>query len=274
MKDGIYYNISNEDYHKDEAIGSTSVKAISVSPANLYFNPFKGSKSAQIGTAIHAALLEPDVFERDFILRPDITDRRTKEYVSLKQVYHPDNIFINGEVETITRMVESARMNTDFMDYMETKGNSEVSMFATCPITGLRLKCRFDRLSDSLPYPLDVKSCMDATERGFSQAFGKYRYHIQAAFYLYVLKLTTGIELDQFCFFALQNKPPYTNCMYFIGTESLELGYKHMHEALRKIKECIDDEALRTEGIVLPPSEINVPNYLFDDEYLDDEVFL
>ncbi|SPY45023.1 hypothetical protein [Proteus mirabilis] len=151
MKDGIYYNISNEDYHKDEAIGSTSVKAISVSPANLYFNPFKGSKSAQIGTAIHAALLEPDVFERDFILRPDITDRRTKEYVSLKQVYHPDNIFINGEVETITRMVESARMNTDFMDYMETKGNSEVSMFATCPITELRLKCRFDRLSDSLP---------------------------------------------------------------------------------------------------------------------------
>ncbi|MDM3646308.1 PD-(D/E)XK nuclease-like domain-containing protein [Proteus mirabilis] len=274
MKPGIYYDISNEDYHKDEAIGSTSVKAISVSPANLYFNPFKGSKSAQIGTAIHAALLEPDVFERDFILRPDITDRRTKEYVSLKQIYHSDNIFINGEVETITRMVESARMNTDFMDYMATKGNSEVSMFATCPITGLRLKCRFDRLSDSLPYPLDVKSCADATERGFSQAFGKYRYHIQAAFYLYVLKLTTGIELDQFCFFALQNKPPYTNCMYFIGTESLELGYKHMHEALRKIKECIDDEALRTEGIVLPPSEINVPNYLFDDEYLDDEVFL
>lgn len=274
MKDGIHYHLSNEDYHKDEAIGSTSVKAMNISPANLYFNPFKGSKSANIGTAIHAALLEPDVFEREFILNPDIKTRSSKEYKELVKVCNPDNIFINGEVKTVTRMVESARMNTDFMDYMATKGNSEVSMFATCPITGLRLKCRFDRLSDSLPYPLDVKSCMDATERGFSQAFGKYRYHIQAAFYLYVLKLTTGIELDQFCFFALQNKPPYTNCMYYIGTESLELGYKQMHEALRKIKECIDDEALRTEGIVLPPSEINVPNYLFDDEYLDDEVFL
>ncbi|HBC6355098.1 PD-(D/E)XK nuclease-like domain-containing protein [Proteus mirabilis] len=274
MKDGVYYHLSNENYHKDDAIGSTSVKAISVSPANLYFNPFKGSKSAQIGTAIHAALLEPEVFERDFILEPEIKTRASKEYKELAKIYNADNILINGEVETINNMIESALMNTDFMDYMAAKGKSEVSMFATCPITGLRLKCRFDRLSDSHSYPLDVKSCMDATERGFSQAFGKYRYHIQAAFYLYVLKLTTGIELDQFCFFALQNKPPYTNCMYYIGTESLELGYKQMHEALRKIKECIDDEAMRTEGIVLPSSEINVPNYLFDDEYLDDEVFL
>lgn len=274
MREGIIYGLSNEDYHKDEAIGSTSVKAISVSPANLYFNPFKGSKSAQIGTAIHAALLEPEVFEKDFILEPEIKTRASKEYKELAKTYNADNILINSEVETITRMIESARMNTDFMDYVAAKGKSEVSMFATCPITGLRLKCRFDRLSDSHPYPLDVKSCMDATERGFSQAFGKYHYHIQAAFYLYVLKLTTGIELDQFCFFALQNKPPYTNCMYYIGTESLELGYKHMHEALRKIKECIDDESLRTEGIVLPSSEINVPNYLFDEEYLDDEVYL
>ncbi len=274
MREGIIYGLSNEDYHNDEAIGSTSVKAISVSPANLYFNPFKGSKSAQIGTAIHAALLEPEVFEKDFILEPEIKTRASKEYKELAKTHNADNILINGEVETITRMIESARMNTDFTDYMAAKGKSEVSMFATCPITGLRLKCRFDRLSDSHPYPLDVKSCKDATERGFSQAFGKYHYHIQAAFYLYVLKLTTGIELDQFCFFALQNKPPYTNCMYYIGTESLELGYKHMHEALRKIKECIDDESLRTEGMVLPPSEINVPNYLFDDEYLEDEVYL
>ncbi|MDE9567216.1 exonuclease VIII, partial [Xenorhabdus bovienii] len=67
MKPGIYYDISNADYHRDEAIGSTTIKAISDSPANLYFNPFKGSKSVQIGTAVHAALLEPVVFERDFI---------------------------------------------------------------------------------------------------------------------------------------------------------------------------------------------------------------
>ncbi|MEQ1969817.1 PD-(D/E)XK nuclease-like domain-containing protein [Xenorhabdus nematophila] len=273
MEPGIYYDISNEDYHKDEAIGSTTIKAVSVSPANLYFNPFKGNKSSQIGTAIHSALLEPDVFERDFILRGDIKTRASKEYKEILQYAGAEKILIGSEVETINKMIESAHRNTDFMDYVSAKGYSEVSMFATCPETGLNLKCRFDRLSDSHPYPLDIKSCRDATERGFSQAFGKFHYHVQAAFYLYVLKLVTGRELNQFCFFALENTAPYKNCMYYIGEDSLELGYKTMFESLHKLRECMDDESLRTEGMVLPSSEINVPAYLFDEEYVD-EVYL
>lgn len=273
MEPGIYYDISNEDYHKDEAIGSTTIKAISISPANLYFNPFKGSKSAQIGTAIHAALLEPEVFERDFILEPEISTRASKDYKSLLAHTDAEKILIGSEVATINRMIESSQLNDDFIEYMSAKGHSEVSMFATCPVTGLNLKCRFDRLSDSHPYPLDVKSCRDATERGFSQAFGQYRYHVQAAFYLYVLKLVTGRELNQFCFFAIENTAPYKNCMYYIGEDSLELGRKIMFEAMDKLVECMADDTMKTEGMVLPSSEINVPGYLFDEE-LDDEVYL
>lgn len=273
MEPGIYYDISNEDYHKDEAIGSTTIKSISVSPANLYFNPFKGSKSAHLGTAIHAALLEPDIFERDFIREPDISSRASKDYKAMLARWDAEKILIGSEVETINRMFESSRLNEDFMDYLSAKGHSEVSMFATCPVTGLKLKCRFDRLSDSHPYPLDVKSCRDATPRGFSQAFGQYHYHVQAAFYLYVLNLVTGRDLNQFAFFAIENNAPYKNCMYYIGEDSLELGRKIMFEAMNKLVECTEDESLKTEGMVLPSNEINVPGYLFDEEF-EDEVFL
>ncbi|VEJ54587.1 PD-(D/E)XK nuclease-like domain-containing protein [Pragia fontium] len=273
MEPGIYYDISNEGYHADEAIGSTSVKAISVSPANLYFNPFKGSKQAKIGTAIHAALLEPNVFERDFILDETINSRASKAYKELAEVANEEFIFIGNEVETINRMIEASKLNEDFMDYMNTPGKSEVSMFTTCPETGLKLKCRFDRISDHLSYPLDVKSCNDASERGFSVAFGKFHYHVQAAFYLYVLKLVTGRDLNQFCFFAQENKPPYRNCMYYIGEDSLELGRKTMMTALYKLKACVDGDIPKTEGVVLASAEINVPNYLFDDDE-DEEVFL
>jgi len=272
MKPGIYYDISNEDYHKDEAIGSTSIKAISVSPANLYFNSFKGSKSAQIGTAIHAALLEPELFEKEFCLLPD-SDRRSAEYKAAATKYGSDCVLVGSEVETVNRMFESSRLNEDFMDYISAKGHSEVSMFATCPITGLNLKCRFDRRSDSHPYPLDLKSCRDASQRGFSQAFGQYHYHVQAAFYLYVLKLVTGIELNQFAFFAIENNAPYKNCMYYIGEDSLELGRKVMFEAMNKLAQCMEDESMRTEGIVLPSNEINVPGYLFDEEFDDEVIF-
>lgn len=273
MKTGVYHGMSNEDYHADPAIGSTSVKAVSVSPANHYFNPFRGSKAAHLGSAIHAALLEPELFRRDYLLMPDVTSRASREYKDAAAWTNPDYILVGSEVETVTRMLESSRMNEDFMDYLMAPGASEVSMFATCPETGLELKCRFDRLSDNAPYPLDVKSCRDATERGFSNAFGKFHYHIQAAFYLYVLRLTTGVERNQFAFFAIENTAPYRNCMYYIGEESLELGRQQMFSALWKIKECQEDENLKYEGIVLPSNEINVPAYLLDEEY-DDEVIL
>jgi len=272
METGIYFDISNEDYHKDEAIGSTTIKAISVSPANLYYNQFKGSKSSQIGTAIHAALLEPELFEKEFYQLPD-SDRRSAEYKSAAIKYGSDLVLVGSEVETINRMFESSRLNNDFMDYLSAKGHSEVSMFATCPVTGLNLKCRFDRLSESHPYPLDVKSCRDASPRGFSQAFGQYHYHVQAAFYLYVLKLVTGRELNQFAFFAIENNAPYKNCMYYIGEDSLELGRRIMFESMNMLVKCMADESLKTEGMVLPSNEINVPGYMFDEEF-EDEVFL
>jgi len=272
MEPGIYYDISNEDYHKDEAIGSTTIKSISVSPANLYYNPFKGSKSSHIGTAIHAALLEPELFEKEFYQLPN-SDKRSAEYKAAAIKYGSDFVLVGSETETVNRMFESSRLNNDFMDYINARGHSEVSMFATCPATGLNLKCRFDRLSDSHSYPLDVKSCRDASPRGFSHAFGQYHYHVQAAFYLYVLKLVTGRELNQFAFFAIENNAPYKNCMYYIGEDSLELGRKIMFESMNKLIDCMADESLKTEGMVLPSSEINVPGYLFDEEF-DDEVFL
>ena len=178
MKPGVYYGMSNEDYHADEAIGSTTVKAISVSPANHFFKKFTGSKSAHIGSAIHAALLEPDIFRYRYAKRGEITSRASKEYKEVVKQFPADFILIGSEVDTVQRMYESSRLNDDFMDYMNTNGCSEVSMFAECPETGLMLKCRFDRLSDTLSYPLDVKSCRDASEHGFSNAFGQYKYHI------------------------------------------------------------------------------------------------
>ncbi len=270
MKDGIYYDLSNEQYHADEAIGSTTIKAISVSPANLWHNPFKGSKSAHIGTAIHSALLEPKLFESEFVLMPDISTRASKDYKVLLEDRNPERILIGSEVELVNNMIKSSRLNDDFTEYMAASGHSEVSIFATCPDSGLQLKCRFDRLSDSHPYPLDVKSCRDAEYRGFSQALGQYHYHIQAAFYLYVLKLATGRDLNQFCFFAIENSAPFKNCMYYIGEESLAMGRKKMFESMNLLVECLDDPSRRNDGIVLQSREINLPSYILDQEFGDE----
>lgn len=269
---GVYRGLSNDEYHLDPAYGSSTIKAISKSPADLYFNPFKGSRSSHLGSAIHSAILEPDIFKDRYVLLPEC-DRRSSEYKAASNEFGSDFVLVGSEVESVNGMFKASRLNSDFMDYLSSSGDSELSMFATCPETGLNLKCRFDRLSSTHGYPLDLKSCRDASYRGFSQAFGQYAYHVQAAFYLYVLNLCTGDEPEQFAFFAVQNSAPFKNCMYYIGDESLELGRKIMFESMHKLVQCISDESARVEGVALQSSQIDVPSYLFDEEN-DDEVII
>ena len=266
IKNGIYTSMTSKDYHASDAIGSTTIKAISVSPANHYFNKFKGSKSSQIGTAIHAAILEPDLFERDFVMLPDAT-RASKEYKEIvKNGVDAENILVGSEVEKVRLMIESYKLNADFQEYMAADGASELSIFATCQRNGLQLKCRFDRIAKDYPYPVDVKSTKCVDWRSFSKDIKTFGYHIQAAYYLYVYELATGIKLNQFCFFAIENVAPHRNCMYFLDAESLELGRKIMFEALDTLLACMSGEIEKTQGMVLESQEIGVPAYVFDDE--------
>lgn len=265
IKNGIYTSMTANEYHASDAIGSTTIKAISVSPANHYFNKFKGSKSSQIGTAIHAAILEPELFERDFVMLPDTT-RASKEYKEIvKNGVDAENILVGSEVEKVRLMLESSKLNTDFQEYIAGDGESELSIFTTCPRTGLQLKCRFDRMAMGYPYPVDVKSTKSVDWRSFSKDIKTYGYHIQAAYYLYVYELATGIKLNQFCFFAIENVAPHRNCMYFLDAESLELGRKIMFEALDTLLACMNGEIEKTQGMVLESQEIGVPAYVFDE---------
>jgi hypothetical protein len=270
---GVISGMSAEDYHANKAIGSTTIKSISKSPANFYFNKFTGSKSAHIGSAVHCKLLEPDVFDREYLIMPDIHTRSSRQFKELAESYDEDKILIKGEGHIVKKMCDFAMLNNEFVYYMMSPGESELSMFATCPRTGLQLKCRFDRYSDQHQYPLDIKTCRDISPRGFSQAFLQYGYHIQAAFYLYVLELATGRKLNQFCFFAIENSAPYRNCMYFIDEDSLELGRAEMFKALDLLVLCQEHEELKYSGIVLPNDSIGLPSYVFDDEFNDEVAF-
>lgn len=81
MKNGLYTNISEEQYHADEAISSHGLNALSRSPLHYwsyYKNPErppqKETPTQKIGTAIHKAILEPDKFEKEYVQEPQLVD--------------------------------------------------------------------------------------------------------------------------------------------------------------------------------------------------------
>lgn len=63
--------LSNEDYHgpeyADHISGSNIAAVLEKSPAHLKYAERKESKALHFGTAMHCAILEPDVYEQEFI---------------------------------------------------------------------------------------------------------------------------------------------------------------------------------------------------------------
>ena len=69
---------SNEKYHSSPGISASGLKAIYKKSVYHFLNqkPFESSAMA-LGTAVHCAMLEPEMYYKDFHVMPKI-DRRTK----------------------------------------------------------------------------------------------------------------------------------------------------------------------------------------------------
>ena len=69
MNPGIYYDISNEDYHAGDGVSKSQLDLVALSPALLQWQKMapvdeEKTKALDMGTALHCLLLEPDDFER------------------------------------------------------------------------------------------------------------------------------------------------------------------------------------------------------------------
>lgn len=83
MQPGIYYDISNEDYHRGAGISKSQLDDIAINPAIFQWRkeaPEDDEKKAALdmGTALHCLLLEPEEFDKRFIVAPAF-NRRTNE---------------------------------------------------------------------------------------------------------------------------------------------------------------------------------------------------
>ena len=76
------YDLSNEDYHEQNALNKSGIVQLAKSPAHFHewyhAANEEPTKAMVIGTAIHTAILEPDKYDQSIIIAPQV-DRRTKD---------------------------------------------------------------------------------------------------------------------------------------------------------------------------------------------------
>lgn len=234
---GLYPNVPAEIYHSWFAASHTLLTILrDKTPAHVreYLNnPPQPTPAMVLGSAIHAAILQPDEFKRLYVRKPDNIDRRTKAgkeaWAEFKAAHAGATILEPDDYELCLRIRDVIHTHPKAKKLVT--GMTEVSA-VWMGWYGVKCKARFDCLPDSLPTAfVDVKTVTDASPRAFSRAMHTHGWHLQATLYrIGAHELETGREHP--ILLAVEKDPPHAFAMYRVGQETLMAGEDELRRLL------------------------------------------
>ena len=206
----------NQRYHKSEGISRSQLFYISKSPELFKYmldNPLEPTKDLVIGSAFHKLVLEPDEFESEFLITPEV-DLRTREW---KAVYAEFTSKLTEGVTPISQqdydLISAMRDSVMRNELARTilQGTVEQPVYWNDPITGELCKCKPDSLTEigESRVVVDLKSCRDADEDAFMRACFKYGYDLQVGMYKTGCDIVRGGN-HEFVFVCVEKTPPYS----------------------------------------------------------------
>jgi exodeoxyribonuclease VIII len=223
-----------EKYHAVDALSKSMMSKILKSPAHYKAaleEHQEPTKSMQMGTAIHTAVLEPQLYSQVVAVIPPDIDGRTKDGKAWKE-QHKSRIHLTHAEDIDVQGVANSVRRHPFWDIIHLPHRIEASVFAQDEETGIALKARPDLWVLEPAILVDVKTTDDATPEGFSRTVGSFGYHIQAAHYMAM----TGAE--SFIFVAVERKAPYAVAIYKLDAEWLQAGANLRRKAISTLHEC------------------------------------
>lgn len=238
---GLHEGMGNHEYHSSSPIGSTGLKRILQSPAHFRFPPKRSStRNMEIGTAIHCQILEPDRFATDY--RIVECDARTSSlYKAACKDFDKERVLTSAEYENVLGMQKGVRRNKSCQELVEADGRYELSLFTKDPITGLHVKVRYDKLTDS-GMPVDLKKTQKADKETFRRTIHNYGYHISAAFYMDCWEWQFGETLDVMRWIAVEEQSPHAAMRYKPDADALMIGRAMYREALEIYDRCLQND--------------------------------
>ena len=245
-KQGIYPGVPMSDYGKWDAANYSTLKHFKRSCAHAmqrYMHPPEPTPAMDLGQATHTAILEPERFERDYVVGPKV-DRRFKKDKEIWARFleqNPDKeILKTQDYARCIAMGEAVRRNSVMRELLDGIGGNELSFVWRDTDTDVWCKGRIDhfgRLWGNAAIA-DVKTTMDASPRGWAREVARYQYHVQAAMYLDALDTIEPVVERKFLWLALESEPPYAVGLYEPDFEAIEQGRKSYKHWLELWAEC------------------------------------
>lgn len=243
---GIHAGTPEHVYRAWDALNQSTLWTFRRSAAHAryaFLHP-SATKTTDLGSAIHAVLLEPDQLEARFAVRPPGIDRRTNvgkaawaafEAESAGKTILPDR----DAWDTLEGIRGSLVDHPLAYELITAPGHTEVS--AVWNFDETLCKGRMDRIVEHAGWTwvVDVKSTEDASPGAFARSCVNYGYYLQAAFYLDGLD-TLAARDRRFAIVAVEKSPPYSIAIYEPDVVFVESGRDEYHRHLKAWRHCTE----------------------------------
>jgi len=236
MKPGIYSGISNADYHRDPALGSTSLKTLATrTPAHYQHDKThpKFSDAFTLGTAAHSLILEDDASGVEVVMAENWLTKSAKEAKSAALAEGKQPLLLKewAQVQAMRDAVMAHPIARDLL----TGHKAEESVF--WDEDGLTLKCRPDAWKPGML--VDLKTTINADPNEFGKTAHNFGYHQSAAHYIDGVKAATSEELP-FHFVLVEKTAPYFVSVVELDIEAVNIGRQLNDRAKRIYRECVE----------------------------------
>lgn len=276
---GIYLGVPDEAYFAHSALSRSDLLPYS-EQCPIHFvhrlhhgSNSKDSDSMSLGSAMHARLLQPDVFDT-YKVAPEQcqkTKNSGERCTHSAKALYPDEgneglwvcgtharyiksdpseapILSASDKRAIDGMWDALHEHPFSARLIEDTIATEITCLWVDEYTGLAFKCRIDMLVvlDGHPLLVDLKTAGSAHPDDFKRAITKTGLWLQPAFYKWGFMEASGIpqgqaEPDDFIFMVVESAPPHVVDHYNLSPLDMEAVEKHLGTMIDDIAQDMDD---------------------------------
>ena len=247
LHDCIIENLPALAYHSDEAVGSSLIRKLQTSTpmhALAMLATPMASPALSLGTALHAAMLEPENDFAQAVVQPDI-DKRTKlgkeEHATFAALNEGRCIITPDQAQQLDGMIAACGRDWRIKHSLSACKKREVSVFGE--IGGYPAKARLDAWN-SHGMVCDLKTTRDLANIDFEKSIANFGYGLQAAWYRAVLRsaiAATGQMLPDdfmFVFLVVETVAPFGTGVFRMSDEVMDCYSERLVELQKLWWKC------------------------------------
>lgn len=261
---GVWPQMPFDQYLALPGVSKHELDLIARSPAHYQeakLNPPETTPAMAFGTAAHTWILEPDEAPGQLLVAPKV-DRRTKAgkeaWAEFEATAGARTIVSEEDARHLSKMSAAVHNHAAANTLLKARTYTEISVQWQDERTQALCRCRPDLLTSD--FIVDLKTTFDASPAAFAKTVHKYRYHVQAAYYLDGCR-AHGLVADNatFLFIVVERKPPYGVALYALPQDDLDRGRYQYERDLTRYAHC--SKSGHWFGYSDSITYINLPSY-------------